>query len=152
MKINVLIVGVFDLFHRGHLEFLKKAKSYGDNLFVIINGDDFTEEYKRRPVYNENDRREILSSLSMVNHVEITNSPDIKPFLEKYDIDVILHGDDWEHLSYMKQICVTEEYLAKHKIKIEYTSYYKNISTSEVLRKIKIDHKNEILTARSSRT
>ena len=39
---NVLIVGVFDLFHRGHIEFFKKAQDFGNKLYVVINGDDFT--------------------------------------------------------------------------------------------------------------
>jgi glycerol-3-phosphate cytidylyltransferase len=132
---NVLIVGVFDLFHRGHLEFIKQAKSYGDSLFVIVNGDAFTSEYKRRPVYSEEDRKAIIESLRFVDDVIISNCADIKPYIEKYDIDVIFHGDDWEHDSYMRQICVDDDYLLKNNVRIEYTSYYPGISTSEIINK-----------------
>ena len=86
---NVLIVGVFDLFHRGHLEFLNEGKEFGDTLYVLINGDSFTEKYKRRPIYSEQDRLAIVSGLSCVDFVEITNSADIKPYLKKYQIDTI---------------------------------------------------------------
>jgi len=133
---NVLIVGVFDLFHRGHLEFFKKAKNYGDKLFVVINGDEFTEKYKRRPIYSEADRKAIIEELSCVHSVEVTNSDDVKPFIEKYKIDTVLHGDDWEHESYLKQICCTQEYLDEQNVKIEYTEYYPGISTSDILKRV----------------
>jgi len=133
---NVLIVGVFDLFHRGHLEFLKKAKNYGENVYVLINGDEFTTQYKRKPIYSERDRAEIISALGFIYQVDITNSPDIKPYLEEHDINVILHGDDWEHESYLKQICVTQTYLDQRAIKVEYTSYYPHISTSAILDRV----------------
>jgi len=133
---NVLIVGVFDLFHRGHLEFLKKAQNYGQKLYVLINGDEFTAKYKREPIYSEDDRKEIISALSFVHRVDVTNSADIKPYLEEHGIDIILHGDDWEHESYLKQICVTQKYLDQQGIRIEYTSYYSGISTSSILDKV----------------
>lgn len=133
---NILIVGVFDLFHRGHLEFLKKAQNYGKNLYVLINGDEFTAKYKRKPIYSEEDRKEIISALSFVHQVDVTNSADIKPYIEEHKIDVILHGDDWEHESYLKQICVTQEYLDEHGVTVEYTSYYPGISTSSILERV----------------
>ena len=137
MKKNILVVGVFDLFHRGHLEFLKKSKSIEGDLYVLINGDELTSKYKRQPIFQENDRCAIISALSCVKKAEITNSYDIKPFIEKYKIDIILHGDDWEHKSYMEQICVNEEYLAEKNIEIMYTPYFDGISTSELVRNIK---------------
>jgi len=136
-KNNILIVGVFDLFHRGHLEFLKKTAAIGGDLYMLINGDELTAKYKRRPIYSEEDRCAIIEALSFVKAAEVTNSYDIKPFIEKHDINVILHGDDWEHESYLKQICVTEEYLAERDIKIEYTPYYKGVSTSDIIKRIK---------------
>jgi len=111
---------------------------YGDKLYVVINGDDFTEKYKRRPIYSEHDRKAIIESLSCVDTVDISNSSDIKPFIEKYDINTVLHGDDWEHESYLKQICCTQEYLDTNNITIEYTSYYPGISTSEILKRVQL--------------
>lgn len=136
---NVLVVGVFDLFHRGHLELLRSASKHG-KLYVIVNGDDFTESYKRRPIINEADRLEIVSSLKFVAHAQISNGPDVKGFVEKYGIGKIIHGDDWDHLSYMRQICVDEEYLERNGVQIVYTEYYRGTSTSQLIELIRGRH------------
>ncbi|MCG9756131.1 adenylyltransferase/cytidyltransferase family protein [Shewanella insulae] len=137
MSKKVLVVGVFDLFHRGHVEFLKKAATFGDELIILINGDEMTEKYKRRPIYSEQDRAAILSALSCVTVVEITNSFDVKPYIEKYNIDVIVHGNDWEHDSYLEQIRCTEEYLRQQNVTMAYTDYHSSVSTSALLKQIK---------------
>jgi glycerol-3-phosphate cytidylyltransferase len=55
---NVYVIGVFDMFHRGHVEFLKKAKSLGERLIIAVNGDQMVGEYKRKPMMSEQDRLE----------------------------------------------------------------------------------------------
>ncbi|BAJ00077.1 adenylyltransferase/cytidyltransferase family protein [Shewanella violacea] len=137
MSKKVLVVGVFDLFHRGHVEFLQKAAEFGDELIILINGDEMTEKYKRRPIYNEDDRAAILNSLACVSQVEVTNSFDIKPIIEKYGIDIIAHGDDWEHESYLAQIRCTPAYLDEQGVSLAYTQYHKSVSTSAILKQIK---------------
>ncbi|WP_394129188.1 adenylyltransferase/cytidyltransferase family protein [Shewanella maritima] len=136
MSKKVLVVGVFDLFHRGHVEFLQKAAKFGDELIILINGDEMTEKYKRRPIYSEQDRAAILSAMSCVTSVEVTNSFDVKPIIEKYDINVIAHGDDWEHQSYLEQIRCTEAYLESRGIEMAYTQYHAQVSTSDLIKKI----------------
>lgn len=137
-KLNiVLAVGVFDLFHRGHVEFLKKAKSLGDKLIVVVNGDIFTEKYKRKPVYSEEDRAEIIKSNVYVDEVYVSNSADVKPFLEMCNISIIVHGDDWPREKYLNQICLSEDYLQKNSIKLVYTEYYKKINTTHIIKNIK---------------
>jgi glycerol-3-phosphate cytidylyltransferase-like family protein len=53
----------------------------------------------------------------------------IKNIIEKYDVDAIVHGDDWEKKSYMKQICTTEEYLKARKTELVLLPYTSGIST-----------------------
>lgn len=130
---NVLVVGVFDLFHRGHLEFIKSARACGDNLFVVINGDEMTTKYKRRPIFREQDRKEIVAALKFVDEVVISNSFDIKPYIEQFSIDAIVHGDDWPHEEYLKQVCCTQEYLNGRGVEMVYLKYYEGVSTSEII-------------------
>jgi rfaE bifunctional protein nucleotidyltransferase chain/domain len=63
--------GCFDLLHVGHVRFLKAAKALGDVLIVGLNTDRSVRKLKgeKRPIQNENDRAEILSSLGCVDYV-----------------------------------------------------------------------------------
>ena len=129
----VLVIGVFDLFHRGHVELLKNASAFGSKLVVVINGDEFTAAYKRRPIFNEDDRLNIVRSLKTVDVAVVSNSPDAKPIIEEHGVTVIVHGDDWDHESYLKQICVDEAYLRDKRIRMQYLPYYEGISTSDTI-------------------
>ncbi|MGB9707232.1 MAG: adenylyltransferase/cytidyltransferase family protein [Microgenomates group bacterium] len=64
----VLVGGCFDLFHFGHLSFLKKAKKTGDSLIIALESDEFIKKNKKRePVHNQQQRAEILSQLEIVD-------------------------------------------------------------------------------------
>ena len=134
---NIYVIGVFDLFHRGHVEFLKKAKSMGENLIVAINGDEMVTEYKRKPFYSENDRLAIIQSCKYVDQSFIIKGYDNKEYLEKYKIDAIVHGNDWEREGYLKQIRVTEEYLKEKNTQLLLIPYTAGISTSQLIKLIK---------------
>ncbi len=134
---NVYVIGVFDLFHRGHVEFLKKAKSLGQNLIIAVNGDDMVASYKRKPFYSEEDRLEIIKSCKYVNEAFIIKEYDNKAYIEKYEIDAIVHGNDWERESYLQQIRVTEEYLIERNAELVLIPYTAGISTSQLIKLIK---------------
>jgi glycerol-3-phosphate cytidylyltransferase len=133
----VYIIGVFDLFHRGHVEFLKKCKSFGDKLIVAINGDDMVASYKRRPFFSQDDRKVILESCKYVDEVFVIEGYDNKEYLEKYNVDIIIHGDDWDRDSYLEQIRVDEKYLEDNGIEMLFIPYTKGVSTSELIKKVK---------------
>jgi D-beta-D-heptose 7-phosphate kinase/D-beta-D-heptose 1-phosphate adenosyltransferase len=65
--------GYFDLFHSGHVHFLKKAKELGDILVVGTNSDRSTRENKGegRPLLSESERIEILAALDVVDFVTV---------------------------------------------------------------------------------
>lgn len=76
----VLVGGCFDLFHFGHLEFLKAAKKQGNYLVVAIDPDDFIRDKKgREPVHSQQQRAAILKSLKFVNKVICL------PYLKTYE-------------------------------------------------------------------
>ena len=58
----VLVVGVFDLFHTGHVNLLRRSKELGDRLVIVVNGDALTSSYKRAPVMSEQDRLNVVSA------------------------------------------------------------------------------------------
>jgi len=133
---NVYVIGVFDLFHRGHVEFLKKAKSLGEKLIIAVNGDDMVSEYKRKPLMPEQDRLQIIKTCKYVDDAFIIKEYDNKAYIEKYNIDVIVHGSDWERNSYLEQICVTEHYLKERNVEVMFVPYTSGISTSSLIRQI----------------
>jgi len=69
-KKTVLVGGCFDIFHYGHLKFLKQAKKQGDFLVIALESDEFIKRKKNRtPIHNQKQRAEILSALSFVDLV-----------------------------------------------------------------------------------
>jgi len=134
---NIYVIGVFDLFHIGHVELLKKSKALGQRLIVAINSDRFVSIYKRPPVYSEMERLEIVKCCKYVDEAFIVHNYDNKSQLEQYQIDAIVHGDDWERSSYLKQIVVTEDYLKEKNIDLVLLPYTQGVSTSDVIKKIK---------------
>ena len=70
---TVLVGGCFDILHYGHICFLKEAKKLGDHLVVMLESDKRIKTLKgsSRPFHNQNQRKEILESLSFVDEVLI---------------------------------------------------------------------------------
>jgi glycerol-3-phosphate cytidylyltransferase len=132
----VYAVGVFDLFHRGHVEFLRRAKSLGDRLVVALNGDDLTAHYKRRPITPEDDRLEIIRACRFVDHAFIINTYDNRQSIIEHKVNKIVHGDDWRGDEYLQQLRVTREFIAERQIETIYLSYWRGVSTSKMLEDI----------------
>jgi cytidyltransferase-like protein len=77
---KVLVGGSFDILHSGHLELLKIAKSYGDYLVVMLTSDERIRYKKHHalPIYNQEDRKNIIESLKMVDEaIIIDDEPNI---------------------------------------------------------------------------
>ena len=73
-KVIVTTNGCFDILHVGHVHFLKAAKALGDILVVGVNTDASVKRLGKgddRPINNESDRAEILSSLGCVDYVTL---------------------------------------------------------------------------------
>ena len=76
-KIIGYTAGVFDLFHIGHLNLIKKAKQNCDYLIVGVNSDKLVQQYKHKtPVISEKERLEIIKSLKYVDQAVIVNTRD----------------------------------------------------------------------------
>ena len=92
---NVYIDGVFDLFHRGHLEAINKARTVRDNVYLMVGviSDSDAISYKRKPIFHEDDRYTIINSIKGIDKV-IFPAPLIvnQDFVKKHNIDIVLHG------------------------------------------------------------
>ena len=87
---------VADLFHYGHMEFLKRARASGDYLLVGIHADDVLVSYKRRPVLSMEERVASVAGCRYVDEV-LPNAPWVadRAWIENHDIHLFVHGDDY---------------------------------------------------------
>jgi len=92
--VYVDVVG--DLFHSGHVEFFQKARALGDYLIVGVLSDAVVSSYKREPIMDENERARVISGCRYVDMV-VEDCPlgVTDELLDKYDIDIVVHGDDF---------------------------------------------------------
>lgn len=133
MSRTVFVSGVFDLFHRGHVELLKQAAALGDRLYVGVNSDDMVSRYKRRPVFSQEDRLEIVKSMRCVTDAVIYGEFDLKPMVERFRPAFMVHGDDWPRESYLKQIRMTEEDLVRYGVELVFVPYWRGTSTTSII-------------------
>ncbi len=104
---KVITYGTFDLFHRGHIKLLKRAKRMGDYLIVALSTDEFNEEKGKTCYHPYNERKEILEAIRYVDLVipEEKWEQKIGDVLE-YGVDTFVIGDDWEgKFDFLKDHC-----------------------------------------------
>ncbi len=89
--------GTFDILHRGHVEYLNKAKRLGDLLYVGLNSDRSVRILKgpERPVMSEDDRAYLLTNLISVDYVVIFDEETPIKVIETLLPDVLVKGADW---------------------------------------------------------
>jgi len=130
--------GVFDLFHRGHIESIKKCATFGNEIIIGVVSDKDAFSYKRIPIMNEIDRLEIIKNIKLVNEV-IFPCPLIltKKFIIDNKIDIVVHGFSTEtDCNKQKEFFrIPIEMGIFRKIK-----YYEYISTTELIKKIKLHY------------
>lgn len=129
--------GTFDLFHAGHVFFLKQCAKYG-NVTVALNTDEFVERYKGKPPIMKYWEREVVlkSCLWVDNVVPNIGSENSKPAILSVKPDYIIIGDDWLNKDYPKQMGFTNDWLQENFIKLVYIPYSNGISTTEIKRRI----------------
>jgi cytidyltransferase-like protein len=86
---------VADLFHYGHVNFLRQAKTHGDFLLVGIHADETVASYKRTPILTMEERIASVSGCKYVDEV-VPNAPleITREWIDQHQIDLIIHGDD----------------------------------------------------------
>lgn len=96
----VVINGVFDILHIGHIKLFKYAKSLAEKvqLIVLIDSDDRVKELKgsSRPINSQNKRLEMLQAIKYIDYVLIFYSEkDLILYLKAAKPDVMVKGADY---------------------------------------------------------
>ncbi|MFB6292596.1 MAG: adenylyltransferase/cytidyltransferase family protein [Candidatus Nanohaloarchaea archaeon] len=93
---TVMAQGVFDILHPGHLHYLRESAALGDELIVVIARD--SRVSGRKDLYfDEEERRELVGSLEMVDRAVLGSEGDIYETVESIDPEVITLGYDQGH-------------------------------------------------------
>ena len=132
-KTYVVTNGCFDILHVGHVRYLKKTKSFADYPIVLLNSDSSVKAIKgdSRPINNELDRAEILSSLSCVDYVVLFDESSPGNLLEKIRPDVYTKGAD-----YTIETLPEREVVERNNIRVEFIDFVQGKSTTNIINKI----------------
>ena len=90
--------GVFDLLHRGHVEYLADAKALGDRLVVGINSDPSARRLAKgpgRPLVGADDRAAVVAGLRAVDLVAVFDDDTPERLIHEVRPDVLAKGGDW---------------------------------------------------------
>jgi len=127
--LRIITFGTYDVFHIGHLNLLKRARAFGDELYVGVSSDqmNFTKKSKT-PIYPQQERMEIVANLRCVDHVFLEESMEKKrDYIAQNKADILVMGDDWAgRFDEFKDIC-----------EVIYLPRTQGISTTETIEKIR---------------
>jgi len=90
--------GCFDILHAGHIEYLEKAKEFGDILILGLNSDSSVKRLKgkNRPINTQIDRAHIIASLHVVDYVVIFDEDTPLELIKIIEPDVLVKGSDYK--------------------------------------------------------
>ena len=127
-KIIGYTTGVFDMFHIGHLNILKKAKEHCDYLIVGVSTDALVKEYKKKePIIPFEERIEIVRAIRFVDEVVPQETMDKFEAWTRLHYDILFHGNDWKGSKMYNEI---EEKLNKVGAKIMFFPYTNGTSST----------------------
>ncbi len=131
--------GVFDLFHIGHLNLLRNAKSMCDKLIVGVSVDELVKYKNKKAVIPFQERLEIVQSSKYVDAAIPQYDMDKFAMWEKLKFDVMFVGDDWYASKKWREL---DEKFKEVGVRIVYFPYTQGTSSTllnEVLNKIRND-------------
>lgn len=89
--------GVFDMFHIGHLNILRRAKEQCEHLIVGVSTDENVRQYKHKtPVIPYEERKAIVEAIRYVDEVVPQENMDKFAAWQRLHFNVMFHGSDWK--------------------------------------------------------
>lgn len=122
------VQGSFDMFHIGHLNLIKNAKSICDYLIVGVNSDELMKSFKHKtPIIPEDERLEIIEAIRYVDEAHIVTNRDKLEALDKFHYQALIMGDDWKGTDFYKKV---EQQLKEKNAEVVYFPYTKTTSST----------------------
>lgn len=127
--------GVFDLLHRGHVDYLCKAKDCGNRLIVAVNSDASVKKLNKgthRPIQDQDSRALIMAALHVVDAVILFDEETPQSLIEFVLPDVLVKGAD-----YKVEEIAGHEVVLKHGGEVKLIEFLEGYSTSAIEKKIR---------------
>ena len=132
--------GVFDLFHIGHLNILKRAKEQCDYLIVGVSTDELVQTYKnKKPVIPFAERKAIVEAIRYVDEVVPQTSMNKLEAWEQIHYDALFHGSDWKGSSMYNEV---EEKLHSVGVAMVFLPHTTGTSSTMISERLKDDDSN----------
>lgn len=135
--------GVFDMFHIGHLNILKRAKEMCDHLIVGVTTDELVSYKNCKAIIPFKERCMIVESIKYVDEVVPQSTMDKMIAWEKYKFDVMFVGSDWKGTDKWNNL---EIMFKKINVDIIYFPYTEGTSSTQlrtVIKKLIGDEKDD---------
>lgn len=125
--------GVFDIIHRGHVEYLVEAKNCGDVLIVGLNSDSSVKLIKgdKRPIVPEDNRAFVLANLKPVDYVVIFSEDTPYNIINKIVPHYLVKGADWD-----EDKIVGSDIVKKSGGEIKRIKFVENNSSTNIIERI----------------
>lgn len=126
--------GCFDILHKGHIDLLNKAKSFGDILIVGLNSDESIKRLKGndRPINSLDDRISVLSGLASIDFIIPFEEDSPSRIIEEIQPDVFVKGGD-----YKTKIIPEASLVNQFGGEVKVISFVEDKSTTNIINKIK---------------
>lgn len=129
--------GVFDMFHVGHLNILKRAKAQCEHLIVGVSTDELVREYKgKTPIIPFEERVAIVGAIKYVDEVVPQTSMDKFKAWQQLKFDVLFHGSDWKDSEMYKAIVQQFSAVEVDVVFLPHTAGVSSTLLADVLRKM----------------
>ena len=131
--------GVFDMFHIGHLNILRRAKEQCEYLIVGVSTDELVEQYKnKKTIIPFEQRKAIVEAIKYVDKVVPQEDMDKVKMHKELKFNVMFHGSDWKNSDMYKKY---ENEFNKIGVDVVFLPHTDGISSTELAKKLcKIDN------------
>jgi glycerol-3-phosphate cytidylyltransferase len=129
--------GVYDMFHIGHLNILKRAKEQCEYLIVGVSTDELVINYKgKTPIIPFKERCEIIEAIKYVDKVVPQKTMNKMDAWNDLHFDVMFHGSDWKNSDMYNKIIEDFKAVGAEVVFLPHTDGVSSTLLSEVLHKL----------------
>lgn len=127
--------GVFDMFHIGHLNILRRAKEQCEYLIVGVTTDELCYQRKKKhPIVSQEERKQIVEAIKYVDRVVDQVDMDKVTAVMEYGCDAVFVGSDWKGTESWQRY---EEELGKNGCDVVYLQHTDGVSSTILREKFK---------------